>query len=109
MPLLNVRISASERIKLKALAQTGGFTNLSQFVRHQLGLSATADIDADAVPDKEVLDLEHILPAMSFLQDQNKEIVRGVKRIAKSLGVNIEPMAQSATQVRYSEEGFTRG
>jgi hypothetical protein len=109
MPLLNIRISASERVKLKGLAQTGGFKTLSAFVRHQLGLSITAKIDADAVPDKEVIDIENILPIMTFHGDQLKDIQRGVKRIAKQLGVNTEPMAQSADQIKHSQEGFNRG
>lgn len=109
MPLLNIRISASERIKLKALAQTGGFTNLSQFVRHQLGLPTTAQIDADAVPDKEVLDLEHILPLMTKHTDYLQEANRNINRICKSLGVSTENPGISRAQKKQSEEGFVRG
>src|SRR4029077_15810696 len=108
MPLLNVRISASERIKLKALAQTGGFTNLSQFVRHQLGLSVTALVDGDAVPDKEVIDLENILPYMSKIHELQEHTYRGVKRIAKSLGLDTEA-GQGPVQKKAEQTGFNRG
>jgi hypothetical protein len=109
VPLLNIRISASERVKLKALAQTGGFNTLSAFVRHQLGLSTTAKIDGDAVPDKEVIDLDNILPLLVFQSDMLKEILRGVKRTAKSMGVDTEVVATTQDQIKHSQDGFVRG
>ena len=107
MPLLNIRVSAPERIKLKALAQTGGFKNLSQFVRHQLGLSTEAKIDADAVPEKEVLDLEHILPMLVDISQRLAVVERGATRIAKSLGVDTSPAP--TVHPDKSLEGFDRG
>lgn len=107
MPLLNIRISASERIKLKALAQTGGYTNVSAFVRHQLGLRETALTDGDVVPDKDVIDLEHILPYMSKIHDLQEHTYRGVKRIAKSLGLDTEASV-GPVEKKVQQDGFER-
>jgi hypothetical protein len=111
MPLFNMRITASERIKLKALAQSSGFKSLSAFGRHQMGLNPEAPGESDAVPDRDVVDLEHILPILTFQQDQLKEIVRTMKRIAKHLGVETEaaPFANPSKPSKIHDADYARG
>ena len=85
--LRSIRLSTTEDNKLKALALAGHFDSVTAFIRHQLGLNPVPT-DLRENLDMELTDARAIMDLMVQQSKMTDEILRGMKRIGKSLGVD---------------------